>query len=226
MSRSTKVVLSVLVVAAVIAAVGAGSFATFNAQTKNPGNLFATGSLVLSNTKQSGSACLSTAGGTTDTNANDNCAQLFDLTLAKPGDSGSANLTIKNDGSIAASALRVFTASCADGDAAGETYHGTGLPCSKVQLYIQQYSDAAWTTPSTCLYGGGTASTCDFSDTAKTLGAFQASYNTSLNGLAIGSGLAAGSSVYVEVAVKLPSDADNTFQGRSATADFTWYAEQ
>jgi hypothetical protein len=95
-----------------------------------------------------------------------------------------------------------------------------------VQLYIQQYSDASWTTPSTCVYGGGTASTCDFSDTAKTLSTFQSAYNTSTNGLVIGSGLGTGTSAYFKVAVKLPSSADNTFQGRQATVDFTWYAEQ
>ena len=227
MTKRTKIVLSVFVVLGALTVVGAGTFATFNAQAGNPGNLFANGTLVLSNTKAGGTgACLSTGGGTTDSNVNNSCEQLFNLSVKKPGDSGSANLTIKNEGSIAASALKVFSTACANADASAETYHGTGLPCSKIQLYIQRYSDSGFTTPSTCVYGGGTASTCDFSDTAKTLNAFQTAYNTSTSGLAIGSGLAVGSSGYFKVAVQLPSSADNTYQGRQATVDFTWYAEQ
>ena len=227
MSKRAKVVLSVFVVLVALTVLGAGTFATFNAQTKNPGNLFADGTLVLSNTKQGGSgACLSTGGGTTDSNVNDNCDQLFNLSVRKPGDSASTNLTIKNDGSLAASALKVFSAACTNADASSETYHGTGLPCSKIQLYIQEYSDPGFTTPSSCVYGGATGASCNFSDTAKTLSAFQTAYNTSTNGLTIGSGLSAGSSAYLAIAVQLPSDADNSYQGRQATIDFTWYAEQ
>src|SRR5258708_11186863 len=94
--KNRKVLVSVLVVAGLVGGIGVGTFATFDAQTANPGNVFANGSLVLSNTKQGGSACLSTGGGTTDTNVNANCSQLFNLTVQKPGGSGSANLTIKN----------------------------------------------------------------------------------------------------------------------------------
>jgi predicted ribosomally synthesized peptide with SipW-like signal peptide len=227
MTKHKRIALSLLVVVAAAAAIGAGTFATFSAQTRNPGNVFASGTLVLSDTKSGGSACLSTGGGTTDANVNNNCDQLLSLTVKKPGDSGSANLTVKNDGTVAASALRVFeAAACADADAPTETYHGTGSPCGTVQLYVQQYSDAAFSTPSACLYGGGTANACDFSDAAKTLAAFRTSYSTSGNGLAIGSGLAAGSSVYLKVAVQLPSTADNTLQGRQATFDLTWFAQQ
>jgi hypothetical protein len=224
--KLVKVGATAAVLAGLVASVGAGTFASFNAQTKNPTNLFADGTLVLSDTKQGGTTCLSTAGGTTDVNANDNCAQLFNLTVKKPGDSGTANLTIKNEGSIAASSLNLFMAGCVNSDASAETYHGTGLPCSKVQLYIQQYSDAAFTTASSCVYGGGTATVCDFSDTTKTLAAFQSGHATSGTGQVIGSGLAAGASAYFKIGVQLPATADNTFQGRQASADFTWYAAQ
>ncbi len=46
---------------------GGGSFATFHAQTNNPGDSFGHGTIVLSNTEQGGTACLSTTAG--DTNA-------------------------------------------------------------------------------------------------------------------------------------------------------------
>jgi hypothetical protein len=219
--QRTKIVLSALVLVGVLGAVGVGTFATFTAQAQNPGNVFADGTLVLSNKVGSGTTCLSTGGSSTDTNSNSSCDQLFNLSAKKPGDSGSANLTVKDEGSIAASALKVFTTACTNADASGESYHGTGLPCSAIDLTIQEY-DSSFTTAGTCVYGGAS---CAFDDT-KTLAAFQASYNTSTNGLAIGSGLASGASKYLKVSVKLPSSAGNSYQGRQATADFTWYAEQ
>src|SRR5262249_10409774 len=95
MSTRRKIVLTSTVVLLPAAALGFGSFATFNAQTNNPNNLFAHGTIVLSNTKQGGSACLSTGGGNTNTNVNAACDQLLNLTVRKPGDSGTANLTLK-----------------------------------------------------------------------------------------------------------------------------------
>lgn len=226
MNIGRKIALSVGVVSISAAAIGVGTFATFTAQTTNPANTFATGTLVLSNTKQAGSACLSTGGGTTDVNANGSCDSLFGLGVQKPGDSGGANLTVANVGSLNASAFKVFGSACTPSNAAAETYHGTGNLCTKAQLTIQQYSDAAFTTPSACVYGGAAGSTCNFSDPTKTLGAFASTYNSSGSGLAIGSGLASGASGYFRVAVQLPSDADNTYQGRQASVAFNWFAQQ
>lgn len=224
-TRRKQVFLSTGVVLAVAAVIGLGTMASFTAQTKNPNNVFANGTLVLSNTKQGGTACLSTGGGTTDTNANDNCDTLLNLTVRKPGDSGTANLTLKNEGSLDASVFKLFSAACTNGDASAESYHGTGSPCSKVQLYVQEWSDSGFSTASSCVYGGGTATTCDFTDPAKTLSAFQSSFNSSANGVDLGA-LSAGSSNYYTIGVKLPADADNTYQGRQATIDFTWFASE
>ena len=222
-----KLLVSALVVGS-MASVSLGTFASFTAQATNPSAVFASGTLVLSNTKQGGSACLSTAGGSTDTNANGGCDTLLNLTVKKPGDSGTANLTLRNEGSLAASALKVFSSGCANADATGESYHGTGAPCGKLQLYVQEYSDAGFTTASACRYGGSSdgGTTCDFSDATKTLGAFATAYGSSTGGLALAGGLGAGASRYVKIGVKLPSDADNTYQGRKATADLAWYLEQ
>ena len=225
-SFRARVAGTVIVVVGLLTVVGAGTFATFNARTTNPGNLFATGSLVLGNTKTSGATCLSTAGGTTDANVNDACDQLFDLTVRKPGDSATARLSVANVGSVAASALRVFSARCDDADVAAETYHGTGSPCGQVQLVIQRYSDATFSTPVECVYGGGTASTCDFSDATKTLAAFRAVHADAASGRTVGTGLAAGATRHLEVRLLLPVTADNSLQGRQATVDLTWYAEQ
>ena len=223
MTKQRKILISSAILLVLAAGLGFGSFATFNAQTNNPGNVFAHGTLVLSNTKQGGTACLSTGGGSIDTNVNTNCDQLLNLTVKKPGDSGTANLTLKNVGSLDASTFKVFSPACTGGDAVAEAYHGTGNPCTVLRLYIQQWSDASFTTPLTCLYGGATGSTCNFSDASKTLNGFATTYANSTSGLTIGSGLTAGSSAYVTIGVQSPTTADNTYQGRQGSLDFDWY---
>lgn len=227
LSLPQKVLLSMGVVAGIGVLAGAGTFATFTAQTTNPTNTFANGTLVLSNTVGGGSACLSTGGGTTDTNSNGACDTAFSLSVKAPGDSGTADLTLENMGSLAASALKVFSGSCTDADATGESYHGTGSPCGIVQIYIQQYSDA-FTTPSACLYGGASGATCDFSDTSKTLTAFVTAHPNLAGGLSAGSLAANGGAdtTWIRIGVKLPSTADNTYQGRSASLALNWQITQ
>jgi hypothetical protein len=227
LSLRRKILLSVGVVAGLGALAGTGTFATFTAQTTNPSNTFANGTLVLSNKVNAGAVCLSTGGGTTDSNSNGSCSTAFNLSVKAPGDSGTTDITLENVGSLAASALKVFSASCTDADAAGENYHGTGSPCGIVQIYIQQYSDA-FTTESACLYGGATGAVCDFSDTGKTLSAFVASHTNLAAGLSAGSLAANGGAdtTWVRIGVKLPSTADNTYQGRSASMALNWHITQ
>jgi predicted ribosomally synthesized peptide with SipW-like signal peptide len=219
-----KLFITAMVSVGVMAVVGAGSFATFTAQDKNPNNVFATGTLVLSDKVNNGTACLSTGGGSTDVNVNNNCDQVFNLTVRKPGDSGSGNLTLKDVGSLDMNTFNVFSQACTNSDASGENYHGTGSPCSVVDLTIQQYSDSNFSTVLACMYGGGNATTCAFDDT-KTLATFQASYNNSSNGLSLGT-LASGSEDYYKISVKMPTSAGNSYQGRAATIDFTWFGAQ
>jgi predicted ribosomally synthesized peptide with SipW-like signal peptide len=226
-----RLLISLLVLGGLGAVVRTGTFATFTAQVTNPGNTFATGTLVLGNTKQGGTECLSTGGGNTNTNQNTSCDQLLNLTVQKPGQSGSANLTVKNEGSLPASVFGLFSTACTDSNATGQSYSGTGSPCGAVQLYIQQWSDSGFSTPLACLYGGSSGSTCNFSDSTKTLATFASTYNSSGSALTIkgdgtNNGLAAGASSYFTIAVQLPSTADNTLQGRQASIDFNWYVTQ
>src|SRR4051794_10715402 len=224
MNLKQKVLMSVGTLGVAAAVAAGGSFATFNAQTSNPGT-FATGTLVMSNTVNTGTACLSTGGGSINTNVNNACDALFNLTVKQPGDSATANLTIKNEGSVDAAALKSFATGCTNANAGAENYHGTGMPCSAVQLYIQQ-TDSAFTAKTACLYGGAAvANTCDFSDTSKTVGDFATNYTNSGNGVSLGSGLTAGTSDYFVIGVKLPSSADNTYQGRQATFGLSWFMQ-
>jgi hypothetical protein len=214
---------AILIVLSVVALIGGGlagfSYANFSAQTRNPGSVFSSGTLVLTNTKNTNSACLSTAGGATDTNVNNACDQLFNLTVKKPGDSATVQLTLKNDGSLNASSLALYTNACADSNAAGETYHGTGSLCGTLEFYIQAYTSNTFTTPSACVWGASSGSTCNFTDTAKTIGAFATAY-TSGSPLDTGA-FAAGAYKYYVLGIAFPSSAGNSFQGRTATFDFT-----
>ncbi len=230
--RRKKILLSLGAVAVVGAVVGGGTYATFNAQTANPGNVWANGTLTLSNKVGSGTTCLSTGTGTnTDTNVNANCDALFSgATLRKPNDSVTVNLAVKNEGSLNATALKLHSSACTPGDTAGETYKGSADPCDKVQLYVQRWTDATRTVPAACVYGSTqvlTTNTCDFAATgaeAKTLGAF-ASANGSATPLDLGA-LNTGATGYYTVGVKLPQSTGNSYQGRRASIDFTWTLEQ
>lgn len=198
---------------------GAGTFASFSASTSNAGT-FATGSLVLSNTKNTATACLSTNGGSTDTNSN-TCDQAFALAVQKPGQNATVNITLENEGSIDGSSLKGFaTQACAAADAAGQTYHGTGNPCSSLQVYVQEFSDAARTTPSACRYGGGNPTTCAYS-AAKTLTDFATTYPDAIASIDLGAATA-GSSRYLTIGIQMDAAATNAVQGRQATFGFSW----
>lgn len=230
--RRKKILLSLGAVAVVGAVVGGGTYATFNAQTANPGNIWANGTLVLSNKVGTATTCLSTGAGTnTDTNVNANCDALFTgATLRKPNDSATVNVAVKNEGSLNATALKLHSSACTPGDTTGETYKGSGDPCDKVQLYVQKWTDATRTVPASCTYGStalAAPNTCDFAATgadAKTLGAF-ATANGSATPLNLGA-LNTGTTGYYTVGVKLPQTTSNAYQGRKASIDFTWTLEQ
>ncbi|MCU1447836.1 MAG: hypothetical protein JWP02_6 [Acidimicrobiales bacterium] len=226
MSTRIKLLATALLMTSFGAYAAVATFANFNAETNNPGNTVSSGTLVLSDTKSGGTTCYSTGGGSTNTNVNAACDNLFGVTAKKPGDSGSANLTIKNEGSFAASAFKVFSPSCADSDASGETYHGTGSMCAAVQVTIQQYSDALFSTPSACLYGHATGASFDFTDTTKSMAAFATFYPSAGSGLSIGSGLGTGVSAWFKVSFQIPSTVGNNVQGRTASADLTWHVDQ
>lgn len=216
---TVRATLIAMIVGAVLIAGGAGTFASFTASTSNSAT-FTTGSLVLSNTKNTATACLSTNAGSTDTNSNA-CDQAFALAVQEPGQNATVDITLTNEGSIGGSSLMGFASqACAAADASGQTYHGTGDPCSSLQVYVQEFSDGARTTPSACRYGGGTTSTCAYS-AAKTMTGFATTYpdaNTSMN---LGATTAA-SSRYLTIGIQMDSAATNAVQGRQASFGFSW----
>lgn len=229
MSKLRKSLIAIVVAGAGIAvAVQTGTFASFTASTNNSAT-FDSGTLVLSNQKNSATACMSTGGGTTDTNSN-SCDSAFALTVKKPGDASTVDITLTGAGSINASALKAFaTAACNSTNSSGESYHGSGNICSSIDVYVQQFADATSrtnndTTGGTCLYGGGTATACAY-DNTKTLTAFGTAYPNAGQSLGLGA-LNSGASRYFRIGVQMDSSAGNTVQGLEASFGFTWQSVQ
>ena len=247
-----KFFFGLLIFGIVASAAGAGTFATFNATTTNPGNTFASGTLVLSNTSPNVSGCLSTSTGVaTDTNTH-SCGAAFNFTNLEPTSTKTVQMTINNAGTLAASSFKFYSASCADSETG--TYHGTtGDICGDIQVYIQQ-TDSTFLTTSphalACLYGTNTANVCSFnsSDTlaglATTSGATSSgsgsltsyaggdsasSHGFTINGDGTNPGLTAGGSSYFIIGLKMTDNgagADNQYQGLTATNEIDWTINQ
>lgn len=220
---------------------GSGTFASFNASTSNAASSFASGSIVLSNQKNTGTVCYSNgtslaspggAGVATDTNANTACEQLFNLTTQKPGDSATVNLTLQNVGSLAGTLKLYAPGTCATGTTG--TYSGTGNLCNYLQMTIQRWTDSnrnvAYSTntppPYGCVFGNATTNTCSFP--ASTVGTF-ASTHTSSAPISLGD-VASNATVYLTITLTFPNSstpgADNLYMGTTAGWAFTWLLEQ
>ena len=135
-SRKKKILLTLAIVLVVAVIIGGGTFATFNASTTNASNSFAAGTVVLSDTVGA-TTCYSTGAGTnTDTNANSaGCAQVINVNTQKPGQGATTNVVLGNSGTLSGD-LSFSVSACTAGDAAGETYHGTGDPCTILTISV------------------------------------------------------------------------------------------
>ena len=85
--RSRRFWYTLLGVGVLALAAGGGTFASFSAETDNPNNTFATGSLLLSNQVQSGTVCFSYNGAS---NVNHGCDVVINSTAHKPGESATS----------------------------------------------------------------------------------------------------------------------------------------
>jgi predicted ribosomally synthesized peptide with SipW-like signal peptide len=234
----TKRYLVLLAAVGLVAAAlgGTGTFASFNAEVSNAGNTFQTGSLVLSNTVDTNSACFSSGAGNVN-NVND-CGAIFALpTDWQPGGTTvTKQLTLENTGNLTPTALTWFAPLLTtSGSTVGGTlvcnfehytpagttnpYVGTGNPCTGLTMQVQEY-DATFTTPtSTCVFPAA-ASACSTNYAA--LSTLPSSPAT------IAGGLAPATPRYFLISVKYPATAgaaDNAYQAEKAYFDLTWHVE-
>jgi predicted ribosomally synthesized peptide with SipW-like signal peptide len=221
--NKSKTYLKLLLVVGLLAVVGggAGTFASFNAETTNAGNVFATGTMILSNSVNGATACLSSAANDA-ANANSSCDVVIDsATINAPGGTvRSAHLTLENTGTIDATALKFWGTGCASVDGTA-SYTPTGDLCTAAQITVQE-TGSNFTTPVSCVYGGSTVTnTCDFSAASKTLNALPASGSPSNLGA-----MSAGGKRYFVVSMQLPSSATNAVQNKKATFGLAWHIDQ
>ena len=206
----------------VVGAVGliATSVADFNAQTNNAGT-FSSGTIVLSNARTGGTTCLSTGGGSTDTNSNSiGCDDLIAATIQKPGGPTTTRIvTVRNVGSIAASTFHLFANTlCVSTDALAETYHGTGDVCTAIALTIHD------DTNNWCYYPTNATGACALAP-ASTLATFGTLYPSDTTPLTL-STTALSSGIAFSISTQMSSTATNSMQGRAGTIGFGWKIAQ
>lgn len=116
---------------------------------------------------------------------------------------------------------------CCPGDAfgAGVLPGSVGnCPTGSLDFFIQEYTSAAFTTPtSSCVFPVSASSSCTFQDNS--LGQFFGNYHDTSHYLSLGA-LAAGASRYFRIGVAEPIDASNSLQGETATLSLYWHMEQ
>jgi predicted ribosomally synthesized peptide with SipW-like signal peptide len=225
-AKTKRLLVGILIIGALAALIGAGTFATFDATTTNSAT-FTSGTIVLSNTVNAGSACLSTAGapiqGGAGTNNANGCDALFPAATNKPGDTATANITLAHTGNINASKLQLFAAGACASSAAPDANgnRGSGALCPQLQLIVKEtLSDFTTSTGAGCVYGGAG---CGF-DAAHTPGDFGA--NHQLAGAYNLGAMNAATTRYFVVSVTFPLSSDNAYQGSKAALNFTWNLAQ
>jgi hypothetical protein len=233
-SHGKRMLFSLLAVAAIAMVANAaggvgGTFATFNATTTNSSSI-QTGTLVLSNKVNIGTACLSYTTATISAANSNACDVLWNLSgsSALPGATATANLTLLNQGNLNPSSFKLFAnGSCADA-ASNDTFgnHGAGLLCNQVQVAVYQ-TNSAFTTLTSCVYGvaaaGSPINNCSW-DSAHTLGDIGTNHQSG-SAFAL-TNLSGNTAEYFVIAISLPASTDNTFQGRSAALQLNWQIVQ
>jgi len=245
MDRKKKVLITMLVLGA-LAAVGGGTYASFNAVTTNPGNTFQTGSIFLSNDKNTtATTCFSygtlTAGQFTNNNSNA-CSTLVTVATTKP----SATVTtvvlhLKNVGSTAGTLGLTTTCSSANSD---PTASGNRPLCDRLAIrvmpctsYTSGNTSCTATSITHCVY----SQTAPYVDAAAACGALgypafgvepAAATTGTLSDLVTRTttnttvdSLAAAAEVFYEIDIQLPDTGagnENDVQGKTATFGFTW----
>lgn len=118
MTKNRRWLFLLLAAGLIALGAGGGTFATFNAQTANPGNSFATGTLYLSDAVSS-TACFSFTGtNNQNTTSPTGCGTVIKVSGQEPGSGPNSNpvtgtVTLKNVGTLAGS-LTASSSACVD----------------------------------------------------------------------------------------------------------------
>jgi predicted ribosomally synthesized peptide with SipW-like signal peptide len=157
-SKARKFIVGTMLVGAIAAIAGAGTFASFSASTTNEAS-FSTARMSLTNngncTTPAGVAGTGVASPDIDTN-NVACDELFPDPL-KPGEGATKNVTIENDGDVAGDLYLFATSACTTTVNLATYDMGTATDlCDRVVLSVED------TDTDTCLYPAGSVGAgCD-----------------------------------------------------------------
>ena len=221
MSLARKLLLTLMVIGALTTTVSAGTFASFGASTTNTAQ-FATGLLTLTNDGPAVGTCVSAGPADNVVTNTKACDQLFNVTLAKPGDTAQVDLTLQASGTIGAggtlSAYR--TAACSATNAPAALYNGGGNPCGQIEMYIQEYTGPTRTDllrDGSCEWPTAGANCSNtFAAASDSLNDYPASTSP------ISMGTLTSTQRYFRIFLRLSSAADNSYQGMQANFGFAW----
>jgi predicted ribosomally synthesized peptide with SipW-like signal peptide len=240
----TKRYLVLLAAVGLVAAAlgGTGTFASFNAETTNAGNTFATGTLLLDNT--SGATTCHSATDTSNNSQTTGCSILFTVpSLTDTTGPTYAQLTLSNVGTLDAADIKFFSSNpcITASNGLGVTFGGGADLCGNLQLVIIE-TDSSFHHDATnhalgCAYG-----TVDVNNATDGLGCtFGASPNLGslpTSGSPVTLSLTSGASGntllqlthsqsrYFLIGVKPPTPLTNAYQNRKGQFDLTWHIDQ
>ena len=229
-----KLLLSLIAVGLIGSVTARSTYAILTSEGSNPNASLASGTLTFSNTVNAGTACLSQNG---VVNVNTSCDALvtsastwFPISSSTPVSTeySMTKLTIKNTGSLPASALSLYMPSCAASTTTGAPSPGGTNPCcpggtfpcatGSLDFYIQE-TDSSWAATK-CWWPTVANGACAF--TNDSLGSFYNSYHIAPY-YSLGTGPAATGTRYFEIVVAEPVNAGNGLQGETATFALYWH---
>jgi hypothetical protein len=207
-----------------------GAYAIFSSESANEGSTVASGTLTLSNTVGTGSACLSQNG---TTNVNKGCDVLLNSATLwypvssptpNPGEVSVTNITVTDSGSLPASRLSIYVPSCTKVTTSGAGVVGGTSACGATGLvmYVQE-TDSSF-NPTYCWYPTPAAGSCSLTDGS--LRTFDTTYHSTATADSLGPGPTALGSRYFQVGLAEPADAANGLQGEAAQFSLMWHIDQ
>jgi hypothetical protein len=212
-----------------IAAGGAGTFASFDAEVTNSGNTFTSGTLFLHDTPNGGTTCTSESD-TTNNRGSDTCTVLFNANLQNGTAIGT--IALNNAGTINASDIEFKVASCGVTDnhlvTLSTVTFGTAPTCSDMWVTIQE-TGATYVVPGSdvyCAFGVTTTPPdCDAPSATNSLGSATAfaTLKTTANATAT---LNAAATRYYVIKITPNASSGNALQNRKVTFALTWHIDQ
>ena len=208
-------ILAALVLALLIPLNGV-TLGAINFQSANPANLFAVGTLVLSDAATSGTTCMSVTTSNQQQGPPGRCSAIFQFTQGTPGMGGTARVTIRNVGTVPITHFVVWAPTPCQSNTAAPV-HGTADACELVSMTIHDDNHDV------CYYPARSAGPCLARSTAN-MASFGHAY-TPATPLALNpEGLGGG--VTFTFAVQVSPAATNPAQGLAPDLDFEWQVAQ